>query len=211
MIVIATNNGMDFLPVLLKSIEKFGRDNHQILIVDTGSTDNDFREYVDRLRTDYLVSRINGGRDSGAYWHAYDNYDDGNGYMFMHDSMEARGEDWLTQFTDKKKDFVCYAWFNVAANQCPIPENIAKQSKFGIGEKGIFGPIFYATRKFMGDVDKSGSRLIPLNREETHATERLWGGIVEGLGYEIESVYGEYDHEASKKGRSLIKKYPIRP
>jgi len=210
MITICTNNGTDYLSRLLTSLDKYGTDGHKVVIVDTGSTDEAFKGLLKLVEKKYQVDYIKGGRDTGAYFHAYKKYPS-KAYMFMHDSMEATDKNWLKRFTDKKKDFVAFARFTVANNLCPIPERIASLAPYGVGKYGVMGPIFYATDKFMKQVEKAGYlAMIPKDRDETHATERLWGGLVEKLGYEVESVNGEFFQAEAEKYKGLKKFFPVR-
>jgi glycosyltransferase involved in cell wall biosynthesis len=114
MIVIATNNGMEFLPRLLSSIEKYGSGEHKICVVDTGSDDEKFLEYLKTLPEDYIVTQTPyKGYETGAYIHAYKNYVS-DGYIFLHDSMEVLRADWIDMFTQKDCDVCYYSHFNMA-------------------------------------------------------------------------------------------------
>ena len=73
MIVIATNNGYSYLPKLIKSLEKTNIFNIPISIIDTGSNDKSFLNYLDHLPSKYQIFKIKEGYDTGAYIYAYEN------------------------------------------------------------------------------------------------------------------------------------------
>ena len=187
MIVIATNNGMKFLPNLLSSIEKHGRHGQDVCIVDTGSTDPVFISYLSTL-SNYIVTKTPySGYDTGAYVWAYQNYKSDE-YIFMHDSLEILTNDWLEAFRYYKCDVCYYASFPIQ-----FDEDAQKNRLIDIGiynqdaPYGIFGPIFYANRNAM---DKVAARfdlksVIPTTKLDQMGMERGWSMMFETVGARI--------------------------
>jgi hypothetical protein len=225
MIVVATNNGIDFLPNLLESMEKYGTDGHMVAVVDTGSTDTTAIEYVRGCgeRFDFAFPYfINGGRDTGAYITIFKKFKSLNeNFMFMHDSMLIKDHEWLSRFEhkiDHITGLVAHSLFPIVSDQWPPCQSIKDKLPFNPDEEtweyGIFGPIFLAKHRFMLDVIDNGcDKMIPVDRDEAHGTERLWGAIAKKLSWGVKSVYGLYDHDKLQQDAydGLQKFLPIRP
>jgi glycosyltransferase involved in cell wall biosynthesis len=223
MIVVATNNGQEFLPRLLDSFCLHSTNGHKVLVVDTGSTDDAFKLYVTKLdKKDWPfeieVNYIDFGRDTGAYIHGFKKYPKEKGYMFMHDSMEATYNNWLERFEEKAKEneIVVHSYIDMAQDKFKPEENLLSKMPFPYERPklGVFGPIFYATKSFMEKCRTRGAlNILPANREEAHTTERAWGAIIEKLGVKHDSVYGVFNHDDTINNRlkGLKKCFPIRP
>src|SRR5689334_3577422 len=129
MIVVATNNGSEYLPKLLDSIQKYGWYGHSVLIVDTGSTDMKFKRYLESLTDDenrkypFVIycsenkkwveeqGYVWGGYDTGAYLKAYkDNKEFEDVFIFMQDSFEIKSSNWIPEFYSKLTDNNLVAW-----------------------------------------------------------------------------------------------------
>lgn len=189
-IVVATNNGSKQLPRLLKSFEKHGTGGLPVCIVDTGSSDPEFLDYLASLRSSgYLVERTPyGGYDTGAYIWGYKNYL-AKEYVFMQDSMEILNSNWVDCFREKRVDVCFYAYFHI---EYPNGFDEPAQLEF-IKEAGIlnektefcaFGPIFYATRLAMATMESryKFDRIIPKNKLQQQGMERGWAMMVDSCG-----------------------------
>lgn len=216
MITIATNNGIEFLPRLLKSIEKYGTFGHKVLVVDTGSDDEEFLKYLKTLPN---VEHIQGGRDTGAYIYSYSKYPNEDRYFFMQDSLEAKDNKWLKRFTDLAKDdntVVAHSLFPLVFDNSEQLEyfNRIVEKPHSDFWQGIFGPIFLAPNRLMKKLDELGYfiKAMPDNRFQSRGWERIWPVLFSQVGAEITSVYGDFDYNKviSDQLKGLRKFFPMR-
>jgi glycosyltransferase involved in cell wall biosynthesis len=184
LIVIATNNGINYLPRLLTSLHFFGTEGHKVCIVDTGSTSDQFKQYLNDLDPDkYIISYIPKGYDTGAYIHAYFNYPDEE-YIFMHDSMEVLTSNWISDFKEENKDAVYYSWFFMAFD---TPEQLEHLQEIGIHNPitthCAFGPIFYIKRTTLDKIHEKFdlNKVIPTNKIDQQGMERGWPMMIESV------------------------------
>lgn len=186
MIVIATNNGLTYLPRLLSSFEKFGTGGQKVLIVDTGSIEEPSLKYLEELKENkaYFVEKITGGFDSGAYIWAYKNYVDEN-YIFMHDSCEILSSDWVDAFIALGKPVCAYASFTLGFDEAQQRTHLTNLGlHFDYINRGIFGPIFFAKREALdalGDL----TPFIPLNKINQRGMERGWAALFANAGIDV--------------------------
>jgi hypothetical protein len=182
MIVIATHDGYEFLPRLLRSMEEHGTDNHKICIMDTGSTDEATLQYLDGLdRSKYIVDQTPYKRyDTGAYIHAYRKYAEDE-YLFLHDSLEVLTDDWLADFKSFNTE-VCY--YTAFVMRGLFPEQTPYLKRVGIWDPnvvhGVFGPIFYTNRGVLNAINQRFDldALMPTNKSEQMGMELGWGMMI---------------------------------
>lgn len=184
MIVISTNNGINYLPRLLNSIDVHGTCGHTVCIVDTGSTEPEFIHYLDSLDTSkYIIHKQLGGYDTGAYIYAYNTYNEAE-YIFMHDSMEVLSNTWVDEFTACNKDVCYYSAFDLFFDS---PEHFDWVVNKGIytprTTHGIFGPIFYIKRTVLDAISIKFdlNSVIPLNKIEQQIMERGWAMMIDSV------------------------------
>lgn len=173
MVCISTNNGIKYLPELIKSLRYI-----PYTIIDTGSTDPEFLEYLKTLEN---VLYTDGGWCLGAYKHAVENID-ADWYFFMHDSMRIKNRNFLDKF---KNCEVC-GWLS-------FPMFFDNQSQFSTmsslypGEtpdKGIFGPIFYATKDALDKINIHK----PTNIDDAHGMERGIAMAFNQVGVKVDFI-----------------------
>jgi glycosyltransferase involved in cell wall biosynthesis len=185
MIVIATNNGNEYLPKLLTSIELHGTENHKICIVDTGSTDEAFLIYLNNLDSaKYIITHTPyKGYDTGAYIHAYRNFIDDE-YIFMHDSIEILTNDWISCFKQNDPDVCYYSAFDICYDN---DEQLNHLMDIGIHNpdtvKGVFGPIFYIKTHILDLISQTYnlSDILPKNKMEQMGMERGWAMMIDSV------------------------------
>lgn len=216
MIVIATNNGKNYLQNLLNSIEDIDILNNKILILDTGSTD---KEYLNNLKSRHEIILDNtpyNGYDTGAYIYAYNNYVDEN-YLFLQDSIYIKDKylikDGLSILNEHT--IVPLIVFNPINNFYDNQEQINwVQNKIGHHhyQIGIFGPMFFAKRASLDKI-KNLNNLIPHNKNIQQAMERGWSVVFEQNNLNILPLekYQHSNHLFDIDGYKYIKKFfPIR-
>src|SRR4051812_29377575 len=103
MIVVATNNGKDYLPALLDSFKQYGTGGRKVVIMDTGSTCEVSKSYIASAISDDWPFELEAdttpyrGYDTGAYIHAYRSRP-ADDYVFLQDSVMVKHEGWIQEF-----------------------------------------------------------------------------------------------------------------
>jgi hypothetical protein len=203
MIVIATHNGKQFLPGLMESLAKFGTGGRKVLILDTGSSCSDSLQLLASIAQqswpfELEVSKTPyKGYDSGAYIHAYRNYEAAS-YLFLQDSVLIKDKNWLEAFESRISFGVgCVPWLGF-----PMQWNSQEQidwveDKFKTLDwppTGVFGPMFMATREALNDLEKRGYLdNIPSCKTEQMAMERAWPIAFTLSGWGIRPVECAFD------------------
>lgn len=186
LIVIATNNGANYLP---KCLESLG-DKYPILVVDTGSTDPQSLS-LSKCQPYHML--LKGGFTTGAYLAAY-KATKAKHYLFMQDSMVSLVEDVIAPFQALDSGgAVAWATFAMGFDS-PEHETWAKSLYPGeLPSKGIFGPIFYTSRQALDTLHQQ--HLLPptpKDKMEAQTCERLWGWAYHNAGLPLLSVGGDW-------------------
>lgn len=149
-----------------------------------------------------VMDTSQGGHPTGAYIRAFRQYPAKN-YLFMQDSMLAKQFDYLQPFIDKKPHKGAAAWclFHMSFDTAQQEEWAWSLYAEDPPEYGIFGPIFYMSRKDLLDLENRGLLPpIPTNKLEAQTTERMWAWALKNAGMELTSVCGMWDHDAIARG-----------
>lgn len=200
MIVIATNNGMRFLPNLLSDLEKFDI-TEEISIIDTQSSDVEFINYLENLKlSNDLKLNIKvyqtpyRGFDTGAYIYAMQNFKSDR-FIFLHDSIRIKTKEFFDVITEKLKssNVVSLMTFDGGFWDDNNQINFSIEH-FGSGtfKKGIFGPMFSISYSDSQLIDKN-ILIYPINKYQQQAMERCWSVIFEKYNLTIDSVEGEHN------------------
>lgn len=214
MIVIATNNGKQFLEKLIPALEKWGTGGHKVAFIDTGSTDGSWDylvEHVRRLHTsrypeqgEWILDKTPfKGYDTGAYIYAYRKYPEET-YLFMHDSCRPDGFDWVKRFEEKMDPYALTSG-SVGAVGITVYEGLFchpdqpvwldSVMPFKCAEVnaplGVGGPIFYTSKNVLDQAEAFGCfKHFPSKKIEQMAMEGGWGMIMHYLGYRVVSATG---------------------
>lgn len=203
MIVIATHNGIDYLPGLIDSIREHGSCGHRVVVIDTHSEDPRSLDYIRELSKDpdfTVVSLPDAVYDTGAYIYAYRHFE-AEFYLFMHDSMLAKDDRWVRRFEEKFEGDVGavflqrFPWRVENADQLrwlqeSLPFDIASLNLV----HGCAGPIFYTSRKVLRLADsKKCLEMTCTNKNQQEAMERGWPGIFKYLGVEVTDICGPWN------------------
>lgn len=136
-----------------------------------------------------------GGHPSAAFIKAYHQYPDYDAYLFLQDSLFPRTDFYLDHFMNPLEPVVGWARFNLpmfdgdvqmAWVEDQYPEDVRPSH-------GIFGPIFYATRRAMEQAEPWFPRT-PKNRLEAQGTERAWAYAFAAAGIPV-SFLGDWSNE----------------
>jgi hypothetical protein len=150
MIVVATNNGINFLPNLLSDLEKLNIEE-EISIIDTQSNDSEFIDYLENLKSfNKFNLNINvyqtpyKGFDTGAYIYAIQNLKSDR-FIFLQDSIRIKNMGFFNLIDEKLKtsNVVTLLTFDGNWWDNQIQKDFSLKH-FGttIFETGIFGPMF---------------------------------------------------------------------
>jgi hypothetical protein len=199
MIVIATNNGMEFLPNLLSDLEKFNI-TEEISIIDTQSSDSEFIDYLENLKSfNKFKLKINiyktpyKGFDTGAYIYAIQNLKSDR-FIFLQDSIRIKSVDFFNLIEEKLKisNVVTILTFDGGfwGSQNQIDFSL-KHFGTSVFETGIFGPMFSISYI---DSQKLNKNLLiyPENKEQQNAMERCWCIIFKEQNFTIDCLEGSH-------------------
>ena len=203
MIVISTNNGAQWLPALIKSLEIYGPTEEEYLVVDTQSSDQEYWEWVQKLPTQTslkvkVTQTPYAGRDTGAIVWAYRNFP-ADEYMFLHDTLIVKEVGWLDKFREVMPElgvvawkYFDYEWYNDQATADFVMNAIGYNDNHKIG---IFGPIMYTNRKTL-DLFESKKLLeaIPTCKAEMQAMELGWVAICYAAKVPLLALY-KHNHD----------------
>ena len=195
MIVIATNNGINFLPNLLSDLEKFNI-TEEISIIDTQSSDSEFMDYLDNLKSfNKFKLNINvcqtpyKGFDTGAYIYAIQNLKSDR-FIFLQDSIRIKNVGFFNLIEEKLKTsnvvtiltFEGGWWDNQTQKDFSL-----KHFGTTIFDKGIFGPMFSISYT---DSQKLSNLIYPTDKEQQNAMERCWSIIFKEQNFTIDCLEG---------------------
>ena len=199
LIVIATNNGIDFLPELLLSLHNI-KCNYDIAIVDTGSTDYNYIQYLQELQITnnfelnvkiYMPQNIK--YDTGAYLFAIKELPS-HVYYFLHDSMKIKSDLFFELINSKLTHdtivpLLTFGKGNDSSFDIQFLQEKFENSNYNVG---IFGPIFSASRECLNKlpIDKIP---MPCNKNEQMAMERYWAKLFELYNINIIPLEGDYN------------------
>jgi hypothetical protein len=200
LIIIATHNGYEHLDVLLQSLES---GTYNIIVVDTGSTNPAHLDYLREKVWAYgnvmdVMRTPMKGYAQGAYLWAYWNYPAKN-YLFLQDSLIAIEDDVLQPFKEKisrpegsvvGEYAVGWASFNFEFD--PGLQEAAMRYMYGdhIPPYGIFGPIFYTSRKTLETLENAGCLpAYPTHANGAQGLERAWAMVFKRANIPVSFIH----------------------
>jgi hypothetical protein len=200
MIVIATNNGIEFLPKLLSDLENFNI-TEEISIIDTHSSNLDFIDYLENLKSfNKFKLNINvyqtpyRGFDTGAYIYAINNLKSDR-FIFLQDSIRIKSMDFFNLIDEKLKtsNVVTILTFEGGFWGSQIQKEFSLKH-FGttLFEKGIFGPMFSLSYTDSQKLDKN-LLIYPIDKEQQNAMERCWCIIFQKHNLTIDCLEGNHN------------------
>jgi len=145
------------------------------------------------------------GYTTGKYLWAYWNYPAKN-YLFIQDSMEALSdEDYIMPFWEKGSPcaWVVFSMFWDSPKQKELGTHYFEGEP---PEQGIFGPVFYVSRKHLDILrDKQLLPPIPVNKEQAQASERFWAWAFANAGIEVKALH-PFSKDSMQTGLTPFKK-----
>ncbi len=222
MIAIATNNGHRFLPELIHSLETHGTDGHDVLIVDTGSSDPDATAYLDTLKSYSGPFKLTvtqtpyKGYDTGAYLWAFRNFPSDT-YIFLQDSVLIKQSGWVKDFESRLTYGVGAApWLTFPVqwdNEEQIQYVTEKFQSTDLAPFGVFGPIFATTHAALSDLEEQGLlNVVPTNKHQQQAMERGWAFAFIKGGYGVRPIHSAFSADRIRNDQyaTLTKRLPKR-
>ena len=156
----------------------------------------------------------------GALWKAYEKYPEEEFFYWIHDSIILQSS--LIDF--KKNEVTCIRWFSVNQldstkgfgsfdnlNWASFEYRIKCNKDLIFNYKGVFGPMLLINKKTLDKVNDTGfSKILPNNKDQAVAMERLWGIVLFDLGIDVssKSIQGQHiSHFGPYDETILCKKY----
>jgi hypothetical protein len=166
-------------------VNKYSPDS-TILIVDSYSDDYKVFQELQELPNVVISPKKNKNFEAGAFWIAHELYPDED-LLILQDSIIVSYD---LNFL-KEKDFFCFSyqqfqWFE----NCEILEKFLNNGNFTLNTSNnlIFGNSFYLKNKYIKQLkEKNIHTLLPINKKDSCAMERLWGMILTQIGLDIEN------------------------
>jgi hypothetical protein len=179
MIVVASHNRVDLLSNVIKNLSAINLNNHEVLIVDTNSDDEEYKEFFKECEIEYpeiLFRTLNQTCwDSGAYIYAYNTFDS-NRYIFLQDSLEITNNNLIPLWDNflslyEVVPFINFGYFYESDEQKTWSEE--GLNTVTVPKDSIFGPIFGVRRETLDKIPKEWLK-VPVNKIQGCGMERRW-------------------------------------
>ena len=190
---------------LVDSIRKF-HPHEPILIVDSCSPSLDYVKTLQDKAAGYpdlgqkiYFSTNNQHYIDSAVRKAFDTFPNEEFFYILHDSMQVNCNlDYM-----KFYEFTSYMWFDgraawdIPSQKEYVQRQLAEKTNFQFMENftGLFGITFACKRQVLEKLRERGlNKVLPSNKIEMMASERIWGMALEQVGIDIKkhSVLGNF-------------------
>jgi hypothetical protein len=193
--------------------------NEKIVIVDSDSYDKSYFQDIDSSVVIYDVENRHYALE--AYNIGYKNNPEEDFYYCIHDSLVLKDN---IDFVKSSKLTTIRWWDSPPVpigrdandNDLSVWADSVMRESLGYGipgiYKGVFGPMMLCQNKVMKDLFDCGFfNILPNNKHESCATERILGMVLENLGYDVTNslqgvmgdFHGFYDERYVKKNYLL--------
>lgn len=190
MIVIATNNGQQYIDRCLDNI--FNQSiSTPITIIDTNSSDLKYKQYTKELAQKYNINyheMMYSGYDLGAYKLAMDLYPNEPYYWFQHDSILMKNPNTLVYIEEllSKNDIVGLISFQKNMYETDYQRNNVRDWFGRIEfEKGLYGPNFGFKNNILNIIKEKVKGIEIKNKEDLKSMERGWAVLFEILNFNV--------------------------
>lgn len=184
MIVIATNNGWDYIDINIEKIKEYDINKKEnVIIVDTNSSDISYTEYIENKckKENILFDKLNySGYDFGAYKFAYEKYKDTEEFfIFQHDSVVINNIDSYQFLKNNSSNSSVCAWMSFHKNVCEFDNNSQREwckSIFNTYDYdyGVYGPNFCIRTDMLSTLYSQINNAIVDNKIKQQGMERGW-------------------------------------
>lgn len=199
MIVIATNNGWDYLPTCVDSL-RLHASGANAVIVDTGSSDEKYRAFAEKSAVDagmrFLQVRPGeSGYEHGALMKAYREFPDEQEFMFLQDSLKMKSDHTLRDFMDGLNYFDVVAWHYFSQGGSGWDGDEQRQwlqQNFGDDQYGIgiYGSVFAIKRDSLRLLEGEVAHIIVDNKMKSMGMERAWSILFRRHGMNVTYLEG---------------------
>jgi hypothetical protein len=160
-------------------------------VVDSNSPDKSYFSEVEQYSV--IIEDIeNKHHIDGAIWHCYEKYTDVEFFYILHDSMIVNKN--LTPIS--KNNLTVFSFFEGLPFDSDIQYNysMSKVAEVGLDLAGVelntlaglFGTTLYCKRTILDELKRLGlNTILPTNKLEAQASERIWGIFLYKLGFDI--------------------------
>jgi hypothetical protein len=210
MVVIPTYDGQIFLQSLVNKVQDYPANGHDILLIDTGTTDPYSLKILDDVENGKypgvktMKSKF-GGYELGAIVTAIREFPDEEKFLFMHDSTVPKCADWVEQFENKlTPDVGAVAWIKFRPWQAYLsPYHLQYVHSVSSPDQdpnkpdsGIFGSIFMCHGDILRQIDKDGYIKNPIgNKVEAECWERIWSILIDKYGHKIDHIVPDFSRD----------------
>jgi hypothetical protein len=178
MIVLATHDRVDLLESMLNKLNEINLNGHEVLIIDTNSTNQDYLNYFNQIKEKYNFNFIRLNYtcwESGAYIYALQNFPSSK-YIFLQDSLYITNSNLFIDIDNLLDHYDVVPFFNFKYiydhdQQKEWAEEGLNPSS--LPEYGIFGPIFGATSKILQKLPSEWLKY-PTEKYQGNGMERRW-------------------------------------
>lgn len=194
MIVIATHDDIDSLTNILNDLLTCDLYGHQVLFVDTNSSNSEFINKFNYYKKEYPQFIFDRKEytcwDSGAYLHAYLNYPSEK-YIFLQDSLRINNKHIFKEITIQLDTIDVLGLFNFFL--CFDSEEQKLWAENGITinnypKYGIIGPIFSINKNILDRIPKDWFRE-PNVKWQACGMERRWALMLNTIGAKIDFLH----------------------
>jgi hypothetical protein len=219
MIVVASHDRVDLLELMLKRLNEINLNGHNVLIVDTNSSNTEYQNRFNELQIQYsnfTFDKLNYTCwDSGAYIHAYKNYPSEN-YIFLQDSLDITERNIIPIFDNFLKVYDVVPVFNFGYGYESEEQKIFTEQNLPITSLptwAIFGPIFAVRRETLDKLPKEWI-IHPTNKVQGCGMERRWSlmfHLINASKHYLELENFKKDHTIFTSKRYINKQFFYRP
>jgi len=179
-------------------------------LIVSATYDDSYPEWFEELREPKVrVSTAGGGHPSQAFINAFrDDRRRHRAYLFIQDSLEPMMDDVTGLFEEcarkRRADVVGWARFPMFFDSPEQEHRVTNQYAWVHRPAyGVFGPIFWATRKTMERLEKNYRfPLAPENKMDAQGTERAWAYAFAAVAARVEFLH-DWSNEFLTSGDAL--------
>lgn len=180
MIVFASHNNTNLLDLNLERLCEIDLNGHDVLFIDTGSTDEEYIRYFDEMKKKYsqfmFIRKDNMCWDTGAYLHAYRNYVRDR-YIFLQDSIYISSDTFIKEIDEMLDRYEVVPIFDSWYTYDSTADLEWVEDGLGVVESRplrlYFGPMFATRRSTMDKIPNDWHRE-PHDKVTATRMERRW-------------------------------------
>ena len=229
MIVIASHDNIDYLKSVLEQLSEMNLDGHDVLIVDTNSTDTEYREYFEHIRYQYpniiFDRKYYTCWETGAILHAFRMYKRDK-YVFLNDSIYITNDNFFVDINNLLNEVeVVPIWnfvyrYDSSEQQSWVEEGLPTERGYSqyYPEWGIIASMFAVRYETLNRIPSYWFRDDVNEKYKSQGMERRWSlmfHLINASRKYLDFLYGQrhnnfWEFEDNVNGKSTqtyMKKY----